>query len=330
MRIHLFRQPIFYFAKRLIYPSLNRMGITPNRLDTYNSLWNITTDVTRSGGFVPSLYTTWELRRLLQGRSNVDNFNNIIRNYVNLDNNMIELFNRLSNSSYGDVLPFIRQVNYMLASIIGNVALFFFRGFVATTILGLLTAMFTGLAGTISILWIPSLADIPSFLSFALKIKSFIDNVLSYLPGNWNLPIPQWLSDKLKFNFINSALWILSTPFLKYVFQNFGSLIFDSLFAYHFSDLFNNIRYFYVPIKTILFRSCWYFIDKIIYYDINGNFAGINWKPCIEQCNKLLKYIGVVKETSTHQEILIKKDVMLYRYMIRILIYLFNEFNLFE
>ena len=126
MRIGLFRQPIFYFARRLIHPMLNRIGINNNRIDTYNTLWNITTDVTRNGGFGPSLYTTWELRRMLQGRITVDRFNNIISNYIHLDNSTISLFNRLSNYSYADLIPFIRQLNYIIACRMGFSQLNFF------------------------------------------------------------------------------------------------------------------------------------------------------------------------------------------------------------
>lgn len=59
----------------LINPTLNRMGITPNRINTYNTLWNITTNVARNGGLGASLYTVWELRIMLQGRNDVDRFN---------------------------------------------------------------------------------------------------------------------------------------------------------------------------------------------------------------------------------------------------------------
>ena len=155
MRIHLFRQPIFYFARRLIHPTLNRIGITPNRIDTYNTLWDFTSNVTRNGGFAASLYTTWHLRRMLQGKVSVDRFNSSIRNYINLDNNMIETFNRLVSSNYGDILPFIRQINYMIVSIICNIGLLFIKTFFKTTLLGTLTAIFTALTGTIGILWIP-------------------------------------------------------------------------------------------------------------------------------------------------------------------------------
>ena len=227
MRIHLFRQPIFYFARRLIHPTLNRIGITPNRIDSYNTLWDFTSNVTRNGGFAASLYTTWHLRRMLQGKVSVDRFNSSIRNYINLDNNMIETFNRLVSSNYGDILPFIRQINYMIVSIICNIGLLFIKTFFKTTLLGTLTAIFTALTGTIGILWIPSLADISSFLNFALRMKSFIDYILSFLPGNLFLPIPQWLKDKLTFSFMNSTAWFLNSPFLKYILPIMGSQLFD-------------------------------------------------------------------------------------------------------
>ena len=176
---------------------MNKIGINNNRIDIYNNLWNFTYNTTINSGFGPSLYTTWQLRRLLQGRITVDRFNNITKNYINLDNNMVELFNRLVSSSYGDILPFIRQINFMFLTIIGNIALLFTKNFLKTTILGALTTIFTCLTGTIGILWTPSLADIASFLNFALRMKSFIDYILSFLPGNLFLPIPQLLKDKI-------------------------------------------------------------------------------------------------------------------------------------
>ena len=108
---------------------MNKIGINNNRIDIYNNLWNFTYNTTINSGFGPSLYTTWQLRRLLQGRITVDRFNNITKNYINLDNNMVELFNRLVSSSYGDILPFIRQINYIIATIIGNIALLFTKNF---------------------------------------------------------------------------------------------------------------------------------------------------------------------------------------------------------
>lgn len=286
MRINLFRQPLFYFAKRLIHPTLNKIGINNNRIDTYNNLWNFTSNTVLNNGFGPSLYTTWQLRRLLQGKVNVDRFSSSIRNYIKLDNNMIETFNRLANASYGDMLPFIRQVNYIIATIIGNISLLFIKTFLKTTVLGALTAIFTTLTGTIGILWIPSLADISSFLNFALQMKSYFDRILSFLPGSLSLPIPQWLKDKLTFSFMNSTAWLFNTPLLQYVLSKIGFTIFDWLSFGWLVDLLNNVlpfdlRYFSVlfkPIKSIIFYVGWFFINKLLVYDIEGNFAGVNLK----------------------------------------------------
>ena len=292
MRIHLFRQPIFYFAKRLIHPALNRMGINNNRIDTYNSLWNFTTDVTRNNGFAASLYTSWQLRRLLQGRITMNRFNNITRNYINLDNNMIETFNRLVSSNYGDILPFIRQINYMIATIMGNISLLFTKNLFKTTILATLTTIFTALTGTIGILWIPSFANITSFLNFALQMKSYIDNLL---PGNLQIPIPEWLKNKLRFDFMNSTAWLFNTPLLQYVLSKIGFTFFDWLSFTWFIDLFNSIlpfdlRYFSVlfkPIKSIIFYVGWFFINKLIFFDAEGNFAGIKWNDLFNKITSL-------------------------------------------
>ena len=270
MRINLFKQPLFYFAKRLIHPTLNKIGINNNRIDIYNNLWNFTYNTTINSGFGPSLYTTWQLRRLLQGRITVDRFNNITKNCINLDNNMIEMFNRLVSSNYGDILPFIKQINYMIVSIIGNIGLLFIKTFFKTTLLGTLTAIFTALTGTIGIFWIPSLADISSFLNFALRMKSFIDYILSFLPGNLILPIPQWLKDKLTLNFMNSTLWFLNSPFLKYILPIMGSQLFDWINFECLSNFFNYIlpfdinifSFLFRPLKAFVFWSGYYFLQK--------------------------------------------------------------------
>ena len=64
-----------------------------------NSLWNLNADLSRSAGFLPSIYINWQLRRLLLGRNN--SFYNSISNYIHLDNNITKMVNRLVNSSYG-------------------------------------------------------------------------------------------------------------------------------------------------------------------------------------------------------------------------------------
>ena len=335
MRIHLFRQPIFYFARRLIHPALNRMGINNNRMDTYNNLWNITTDITRNGGFTASLYTTWQLRRLLQGRINPDRFNNVVRNYINLDpqgnNNMIDLFNRLTNSSYSDILPFIRQVNYMIASIIGNISLLFIKTLLKSTLLGALTTIFTCLASTIGILWIPSLADISSFLNFALRVKSFVDNLL---PGNLSLPIPQWLKDKIKLDIWNKSLKLFNLPFLKYIFPIMGSQLFDWFSFEWLTNLLNHIlpfdinilSFLFRPLKAFIFWSGWYYLNKLLVYDIEGNFASVKW----HKLNDLYNYLfNKSNRIDSNLISIIKKDIELYRFIQRVLTYLFDEFNLF-
>ena len=325
MRIHLFRQPIFYFAKRLIHPTLNRIGITPNRIDTYNTLWDFTSNVTRNGGFAASLYTTWHLRRMLQGKVSVDRFNSSIRNYINLDNNMIETFNRLVSSNYGDILPFIRQINYIIATIIGNISLLCIKNFLKTTFLGALTTIFTCLASTIGILWIPSLANITSFLNFALQIKTYIDNLL---PWNLKLPIPQWLKDKLTFSFMNSTAWLFNTPLIQYVLSKIGFTFFDWLSFGWFVDLLNyilpfDLRYFslfFKPIKSIIFYFGWFFVNKLLVYDMEGNFAGINWKKWFNNFNPNKNSFNDRERFGNNH---------IYIFMTRFSEYLFHEFNLF-
>ena len=285
MRINLIRQPVFYFARRLAHPFLNRMGINNNRLDTYNHLWNVTTDAARNGGFLSSLYTNWQLRRLLLGRITVDNFaaqHNSIRQFVHLDNNMI---NRLATSSYGEIVPFLRQVNYMILSIIGNIGLLFFKTFLRTTFLGGLCSMFTALTTTLGILWIPALSDITSFLNFALRMKSFIDYLLSFLPGNFTLPIPEWLSYKLKLDFLNKTLGFFNLPFLRYIIPILGSQFFDWVSFEWLTNLLNYIlpfdinilSFLFRPLKAFTFYTAWYYLQKFLVFDIEGNFAGIKW-----------------------------------------------------
>ena len=104
-------------------------------------------------------------------------------------------------------------------------------------------SLFTGLITTVGILWIPSLADITSFLSFALRIKSFIDYYLSFLPGNFVIPIPEWLKKKISFGFN-----------LEYFFTN--TLWKGTLYVYRCLD-FNNLFFKKLPaiLKYKIFHS---------------------------------------------------------------------------
>ena len=329
MRIGLFRQPVFFIARRLAHPMLNRFGINNNRLDTYNNLWDITTDVTRNGGFLSSLYTNWQLRRLLLGRNSVNNFNNNIRQYIHLDNNMINMLNRLVNSSYGEIVPFIRQINYMILSIIGNIGLLFFKNFLRTTFLGVMYSLFTALSATIGILWIPSLADVTSFLNFALRMKSFFDYYLSFLPGNLSLPLPEWLKIKVNFGF--------NLEYLKYIIPILGYQVLDWFSFNWLFDLLNSIlpfdlniiSFLFKPLKALLFYSGWYYIKDYV----NENNLDIVTKFIFKIKDSLLKYFrrnNINPNNINPNNIKIVQNKNYKNYKNRFLVYLFKEFNLFE
>ena len=81
MQIHLFRQPIFFFARRLIHPMLNKIGINHNNMNIYNTLWDINANVSRNAGLTHSLYLTWKIRRFLQGKVTPQFINNLLINY---------------------------------------------------------------------------------------------------------------------------------------------------------------------------------------------------------------------------------------------------------
>lgn len=346
MRVGLFRQPVFFFARRLAHPMLNRLGINNNRLDIYNSLWNLNADLSRSAGFLPSIYINWQLRRLLLGRNN--SFYNSISNYIHLDNNITKMVNRLVNSSYGEVIPFIRQINYMIISIIGNLGLIFIKSFLKTTLLGGLTSIFTLFTATIGILWTPSLAAIRDLLIFGLKMKSFFDYYLSFLPGNLSIPIPEWLQKKISFGFNRDYLTYI-IPILGYQVLDWISFnwLFDLVNSFLPFDL-NLLSFLFKPLKAFLFYSIWYYIkdlidentinkvkslfyftkdwffylkDKINKYStfssIKGNGTSDNVNQNIQQTFKAAQYNN---KRYHHSK----------AYGSRFLIYLFREFNLFE
>lgn len=264
MTVGLFRQPVFFFARRLAHPMLNRLGINNNRIDIYNTLWNVTTDVTRNGGLLTSLYANWQLRRLLLGRNTINNFSDTVISYVNLDRNIVQTLTRLTNSSYGDIVPFIRQINYMIVSIIGNLGIYFFKRFLFTSIIGGLSSLLTLFGVTIGILWTPSLAAIRDLLIFGLKMKSFFDYYLSFLPGNLSIPIPEWLKNKISFGF--------NLDYLTYIIPILGYQILDWISFNWLFDLLNSmlpfdlniLSFLFKPLKAFLFYSIWYYIKDLI------------------------------------------------------------------
>ena len=115
MQIHLFRQPIFFFARRLIHPMLNKIGVIPNHMNTYNILWDINANVSRTSGLLHSFYLSWQIRKLLQARVTPSYINNLLVNYNEntLNTSILTLLNRNN-------LPFMRIINFIIFSVLGN------------------------------------------------------------------------------------------------------------------------------------------------------------------------------------------------------------------
>lgn len=200
-----------------------------------------------------------------------------------------------------------------------------------------MTAIFSALSGTIGILWIPSLADITSFLNFALRIKTFVDYFLSFLPGNLTLPIPEWLKDKIKLDIWNKSLKLFNLPFLKYIIPIMGSQLFDWFSFEWLTNLLNMclpfdiniLSFLFRPLKAFVFYTFWYYLQKLLVYDIEGNLAGIKWYKLynciIHMFDKRNNYPSPLLAEAGQGV----KDIKMYNFIQRVLTYLFDEFNLF-
>ena len=97
---------------------LNRIGINNNRLDTYNALWDITADISRTSGLSSSLRFSLEMRRFLLNRTSRDRITELITGYSLINSPLVDLLLRINNR--GNNLPLIRIINYIIFSIIGN------------------------------------------------------------------------------------------------------------------------------------------------------------------------------------------------------------------
>ena len=78
---------------------------------------------------------------------------------------------------------------------------------------------------------------------------------------------------------------VLNSPFLKYILPIMGSQLFDWISFECLTNLLNmclpfdiNIfSFLFRPLKAFIFWSGWYYLNKILVYDTEGNFAGIKW-----------------------------------------------------
>ena len=73
----------------------------------------------------------------------------------------------------------------------------------------------------------------------------------------------------------------------------------------------------------------WFYIEKVLKYDEEGNFAGIHWHKFKYNLNNLFYKSDNINVEDLQFKQLIEKDVKLYRYITRVLKYLYDEFNLF-
>lgn len=322
MRIHIFRQPIFFIARRLIHPVLSHIGINTHNqqhMNIYNRLWDVNANISRTSGLFHSFYLSWQFRRFLQGRITPSYINQLINNY-NLNNNssLTNLLFRVTSTGYN--LPFIRTINYILASIACNIFKFFIKRFIFTSIFGLFSTIFTGITSTLAIFWIPTLRDITNFLNFAFKMKDLID---SYLPFGLEIPVPDFLKYRktwlamLGLGFLKLILPIWLTDFLNLI--NFWSLF---SFLSNWIPNLGILSYFSFlayPIKNF----CYFIGYKLIEYLNIPDHLWKNFDYLINRYKNRNFINPLLVEESTETNII-------YNLLIKILDYLFDELNLFE
>ena len=133
MQIHMYHQPIFFIARALISPLINRIGISTVAMGTYSVLWGLATNSARTVGLPGAFYIFWQLRRLLLRRVTARTVVNMLTNYVPLLVNSslirnIYRLNRINNN-----LPFVRVINWIMLSILGNMFNFIFKRFILYT-----------------------------------------------------------------------------------------------------------------------------------------------------------------------------------------------------
>ena len=92
----------------------------------------------------------------------------------------------------------------------------------------------------------------------------------------------------------------------------------------------NIFSFLFRPLKAFVFWSGYYFLQKWLVYDTEGNLAGIKWYKISQSAREVYEYLFYKSENlDSNLIILIKKDIELYKFIQRILKYLFDEFNLF-
>ena len=72
------------------------------------------------------------------------------------------------------------------------------------------------------------------------------------------------------------------------------------------------------------------FYKKLLVYDTEGNLAGIKWYKISQSAREVYEYLFYKNDSlDSNLIILIKKDIELYKFIQRILKYLFDEYNIF-
>lgn len=126
---------------------------------------------------------------------------------------------------------------------------------------------------TLAIFWIPQLREINSFLNFGFRIKEIIE---SYLPRNWNLPIPDI--------FQNKKMYVLSLGFL-------GLSILTFFYPIWFSNLLNYLDItpylgiFSRPIKGLLTYCIYWIASKFTKDSSFYELPKLEWKDVFKIIN---------------------------------------------
>ena len=166
MQIHFYHQPIFFIARRLITPLINNAGLSTVALGTYRFLWFFATNSVRTVGLPGALYLVWNLRGVLTRRITPRVAISLITNYVPLlvNNSLIRSVFSLSRTNHN--LAFLRIINWIMLSIIGNMFTFFIKRFIFFSCFGFISSFFSIITATLGIFWIPQLRNIQSFINF--------------------------------------------------------------------------------------------------------------------------------------------------------------------
>lgn len=174
----------------------------------------------------------------------------------------------------------------------------------------LFSSLFSIIVATLAIFWIPQLREINSFLNFGFRIKEIIE---SYLPRNWNLPIPDI--------FQNKKMYVLSLGFLGLpILTFFYPIWFSNLLNY--LDITPYLGIFSRPIKGLLTYCIYWIASKFTKDSSFYELPKIEWKNVFKVVNNKEIINDSVQARGRTQD-----DYILD--LINFLDYLYIELNLF-